>query len=170
MDSTFMFLIQKIGVLYFRQSDYPDAIRYTNESIRIARYCLDNHTASTAPLVRSYSNLYYFYKASGQPKLEYESIDSCLSYALKGKTDFDLAIGPLSDKAEYLFNIGEYSLCGRAAKLGEDMVEESYHGKDSIQQIVFFVTMRANAFSVARDFSSAEKLLESKILPFEKSG
>ena len=45
-----------------------------------------------------------------------------------------------------------------------------YHGKDSIQQIVFFVTMRTNALIVARDFSSAEKLLESKILPFEKSG
>src|SRR5450631_328069 len=169
-DSTFIFLIQKIGVLYFRQSDYPDAILNTNESIRIARYCLDNHTANTAPLVRSYSNLYYFYKAAGQPKQKFEAVDSCLTYALKGKSGFDLAIEPLSDKADYLFDIGEYSLCVRDAKLGEDIVEQYYHGNDSIRLIVFFVTMRANALYISKDLSTAEKLLESKILPFEKSG
>jgi tetratricopeptide (TPR) repeat protein len=169
-DSTYMFLVQKIGLLYFRQSDYPAAILNTRESIRIAKYCLENHTGNELPLVRSYANLDYFYKASGELKQKYEAVDSCLAYALKGKTGFELALEPLSDKANYLFNTGEYSLCGRDAKLGEDIVEEYYHGDDSIRLIVFFVTMRANALYFSSDIDTAEKLLESKILLFKNAG
>jgi tetratricopeptide (TPR) repeat protein len=169
-DSTFMFLTQKIGVLYFRQSDFPHSIDYTNKSIRIAKYCLLNHTGNSLPLVRSYANLYYFYKASGDLKQKFEAVDSCLSYALREKDGFDLAVEPLSDKVDYLFNIGEYSLCKRDAKLGEDIVEEYYHGTNNIRLLVFFVTMRANALYISNDTAAAENLLESKILLFEKTG
>jgi CHAT domain-containing protein len=170
LDSTYMFLVQKIGLFCFRQSDYPEAIHYTKESIRIAKHCLENHTGNELPLVRSYANLDYFYKASGELKEKYEAVDSCLAYALKGKTGFELALEPLSDKVSYLFNIGEYSFCGRDARLGEDIVEEYYHGEDSIRLIVFFVTMRANALFYSNEIAAAEKLLESKIMLFEKTG
>src|ERR1022692_1832011 len=112
-DSSFMFLTQKIAVLYYRQLNYSAAIDFTNQSIRIAKEGILRHTCNTLALVRNYSNLFYFYSASGQLKQKYDAIDSCLAYALKGGNGFDMVIGPLNDKIEYLFNTGEYSLCTR---------------------------------------------------------
>ncbi len=63
-DSSYMLLLQKIGVLYFKQSSYNQAINSTNESIQIAKNFLRN----ALPLVQNYSNLYYYYNSDNQLK------------------------------------------------------------------------------------------------------
>ena len=169
-DSVFIFLVQKIGVLYFRLPDYAAAADYTNESVQIAKNCFLHHVCNALPLIQSYSNLYYVYDASGQPKQKYNAVDSCLAYALKEKTGFDLVIGPLSEKTDYLFNTGDYSSSIRYAQLGQDIVEKFYHEKDSIVDIVHFISMRANALTLANDMAAAEDLINVKISQFERTG
>ena len=169
-DSVFIFLVQKIGVLYFRLPDYAAAADYTNESVQIAGNCFHQLVCNALPLIQSYSNLYYIYDASGQLKQKYNAVDSCLAYALKEKTGFDLVIGPLSEKTDYLFNIGDYSSSIRYAQMGQDIVEKFYHEKDSINSIVYFVTMRANALTLANDMAAAEDLINGKISQFERTG
>ncbi|MEO8412437.1 MAG: CHAT domain-containing protein [Ginsengibacter sp.] len=169
-DSSYMYLMQKIAVLYFRQSDYIKAIDFTNESVRIAKKYVIHHSGSTLALVRNYSNLYFYYDAAGRLKDKYAACDSCVEYAVKGNSGFDLIVGPLSDKVEYLFNSGNYSLCIRDAKLGEDIIKKFYHNKDSIQGIAFFSNEIANALYFSQNIALAEKIAEDKISQFEKTG
>lgn len=169
-DSSFMFLLQKIGVLYFEEFDYLNAINVTNQSIYIAKECIINNCSNTLLLANNYYNLFGYYDALGQTKKKYEVIDSCIAYSIKGNSGFDMTIAALADKTEYLFNKGEYSLCSKNAKLGEDITQKYYHGLDSIQYIVFFVDKQANALYFSKDVLVAEKLLETRILQFKQAG
>ena len=121
-------------------------------------------------MVHNYYNLFYYYGKTGQLEEKYDAIDSCIFYALKGNSGFDMAIKALDDKTEYLFNKGEYSLCSKDAKLGEKIIQKYCHDKDSIKYIVFFVNKQANALYFSKNYSGAEKLLKSRIPQFEQTG
>ena len=169
-DSSFMYLLQKIGGTYYKLSNYQAAIDYTKQSVLVAEKCNTNHSCNMLALVHDYYNLFYYYNVSGQMENKYAAIDSCIVYALKGNTGFDRVIPALTDKINYLFNKGEYSLCNKDAKLGVDIIQKYYHSKDSIEYIVLFVIKQAHCLYFSRDFSGAEKLIESKISQFKQTG
>ncbi|MEP7142798.1 MAG: CHAT domain-containing tetratricopeptide repeat protein [Ferruginibacter sp.] len=173
-DSSFMFLLQMIGFLNFKQTDYQGAINFTNESIVAARKCISNHSCNIQALVHNYSNLFYYYNQTGQLEEKYAAIDSCILYFLQGSGGFNkvrvqMVISALDEKTTYLFNKGEYSLCYRDSKLGEDITEKYYHGEDSTSYIANFVSHQANCLYFSKKISSAEKLSEGKISQLEKT-
>jgi CHAT domain-containing protein len=167
-DSSYMLLLQKLGGVCFKQSDYSAAISFTKESIEIATEGERNDSVSTLALVHNYYNLFHYYGASGNPKEKYSVIDSCIAYALKGSSGFNFAIAALTDKTNYLYNKGEYSSCSRDSRLGEDIIRRYYHEKDSINYILFFVTKQANALYFSNNIYAAEKLLENKVRQFKQ--
>jgi len=169
-DSCFAFLLQKIGVTYYRQGNFEDAIKFTRQSISIANECMSNRSFGYKLIVDNYYNLYYYYGQTENLEKKYEAIDSCISNSIRGNDGFEMAITPLEEKTEYLFNIGEYSLCSKNAKLGEQIIQKYYHEKDSITYIVFFITKQANALYYLKNISSAKKLLFDKISQFKSTG
>ncbi|MEO6454844.1 MAG: hypothetical protein ABIN97_12260, partial [Ginsengibacter sp.] len=169
-DSSFMFLLQKMGVLYFGQSDYTNAIEQTKKSVLIANECIAKNSSTALALIHNYANLFFYYDNTGNIKKKLEAVDSCVLYALKSGSGFDRILVPLSDKTTYLFNKGEYNLCTKNAKLGEDIIQKYYHDKDSITYIVFFIIKRANSLYFSKDFSAAEQLLNDKILQLKRTG
>ncbi len=169
-DSSFMFLQQKIGILYAKEGNYSEAINFTTQSISIAKGYINNHSCNMLSLVDNYYNLHFHYNEIEQTEQKYDAIDSCIAYAIKGSVGFDKVIAPLDDKTEYLFNKGEYSSCSKVAKLGEEIIQKYFHGKDSIEYIVEFVARQANALYFSGNIYEAEKILESKILQFKQTG
>lgn len=121
-------------------------------------------------LVDNYYNLFYYYNQTKQLVNKYAAIDSCTAYAIKGNVGFDKAIAPLNDQTEYLYNKGEYSLCNKTAKLGEEIIRKHYNGEDSIRYMEAFVIKQVNALDISNNISAAEELLEDKILQFRKKG
>lgn len=168
-DSSYMFLMQKIGVLYHRKGNYVAAIDFTKESINSAKTS-PNAYRITSLLVDNYYNLFYYYNETKQFENKYAAIHSCIAYAIKGNVGFDKVIAPLNDQTEYLYNKGEYSLCNKIAKLGEEIIRKYYNGKDSISYIVAFVIKQVDALYISNNISAAEELLEEKILQFRKKG
>ncbi len=169
-DSVFMFLLQKIGVLYFRQYDYAAAIGFTRESILIARQLPATDSSKALALASDYYNLYYFYSQTKQLQKKYEAIDSCITYALQGEKGLQMVLAPLEEKTDYLFNKGQYSLCTSDARLGEEIIRAEHGNKDSIEYVVFFVNEQANALYFSKNMPAARQLLENKISQFEKAG
>jgi CHAT domain-containing protein len=165
-DSVYMMLLQKIGVLYFRKADYLKAISFTNESVTLAKLYISN----ALPLVQNYSNLFFYYNRAGDEKNEYEVIDSCIEYAFKCNAGFDMTIGPLEEKVQYLFSKGQYSLCTRYARLGQNITVNYYHDKDSIGTIAFFIIMHANALYFSKNSAEAEIILQNSVSEFLQNG
>ncbi|MEO7047310.1 MAG: hypothetical protein ABI091_18555, partial [Ferruginibacter sp.] len=169
-DSSYMYLLQKIGILYFSQSNYKKAIEFTKQSIQIAIQCVQRYSHNTLSLVENYYNLQYYFEASGQMKSKYDAIDSCITYALQGSTGFDMALASIKDKVEYLFNKGEFSSCIFYSKLGEHITQKYYHKKDSLTYIVYFLTKHVNALYFSKNIPTAENILETTIRQFKTKG
>ena len=169
-DSSFMYLLQKKGVLYFKLGNYTKAIEATNLSVQIAKDCINRRGYSTLSLVNNFYNLYFFYSESGQQTKKYETIDSCVAYTLKGNCGYDMAIELLKIKADYLFDKGDYSLCKKDAALGSAIIQYYHQKKDSLDYVVSFVNMQANTLYFSDSTATAIKLLESKKLQFTQSG
>lgn len=168
-DSSFMFLLQKLAVLYYRELNYSFAIDLTNQSIQIAKECVKNNTSNTLPLVRNFSNLSYYFQSTGDLKKKYDAIDSCINYSLIGNCGFDLSVKAVIEKVEYLLNSGKYSFCIKYSKMGEEIIKKYYHEKDSIKYIVYFITQQANSLFLFQDTDSAENLLQKKVLQFNQT-
>ena len=166
-DSGMVYLLQKIGVLFSKQGEYLKAIDYTIASISKAKEDIKLKYYNALILIDNYYNLYYYYSLTNQLQKKYSSIDSCIYYAFDQNNKYDLLIDPLNDKSDYLFNKGAYDQCSKNAKLGQDIIQKYYHGTDSIQYIVIFVTRQANALYISKNLLAAKQLLEKKVQEFE---
>jgi len=169
-DSTYMFLLKKIGVAYKGENNFLQAINYTNQSIQVAEKCITNNTCTAAALVNNYYNLFFYYSEIGELGKKFKAIDSCIKYALKDTQYITMVIAPLAEKTKYLFAKGEYSLCIKNAKLGEQIIQQYYHQKDSIDYIEAFVILQANALYFSKEITAAENLLNKKIINFKQTG
>lgn len=168
-DSILLFLLQKIGVIFSRQGNYEQAIDYTNQSIFLAKVSIQAGYINARILIDNYYNLYYCYSQLNQLQKKYAGIDSCIKYAFAENSNYDLLIDPLNDKSDYLFNKGAYDECSKNAKLGQEIIEKYYHGTDSLDYTVIFVTRQANALYISKNLAAATILLEAKIKQFENS-
>ncbi len=169
-DSSFMYLLQREGVLYYKQSNYRKAIEVTNQSVQIAKNCLSTGRCSTLALVKNYYNLYSYYNIMGEPAKKYSMIDSCVAYTLQGNSGYEMTLKLLWLKTEYLFNKGEYSLCKKDAALGQAMIQYYHEKKDSLDYVVSFVNMQANTLYFSDSIGAAINLLERKKLQFSQCG
>jgi tetratricopeptide (TPR) repeat protein len=158
-DSTYMFLLQKIGKFYFKQSDFINAVHITNQSIVVARECLKINPANSLPIVDGYYNLHYYFNVMGDEEKKYDAIDSCIAYSLKGNIGFDKTIPVLQDKTSRLFNKGEYSACITNAELGISLMQQ-YHGDNSVAYMILFTDNLVNSLIFSADISTAEKILD----------
>jgi CHAT domain-containing protein len=97
-----------------------------------------------------------------------EAIDSCLSNNLKAITDFYKTIFVLQENVIALYNKGDYNLCIDRSALAEALIHKHYRYFDSLDQIVFFITYKADALHALRRFNEEERFLKSKSKEFAK--
>ena len=161
-DSVYTLLLQKIGVLYYLQSDFSEAVKYVENSIARAKNPSQGQPAYDYVIVDSYYKLIFYYDSLNQPQKSRACIDSCICYVIKKNTNYDIACNALVNKVAYLFNVGDYMLCSVNAALGECLVENYYHHSDSVSFINYFVNFYANSLYISHKIPLLEKLLKSR--------
>jgi CHAT domain-containing protein len=161
-DSLHVTVLQKIGLLYYKQSDFTRAVAYTQRSILSAKDLMPGHTMYDNAVVQSYYNLNFYYESLHQPEKKQQAIDDCIAYALKKSTAYDVACQALETKTNDLFNKGDYSFCIVNAKLGEALVKKYYHEDDSLSYINSFIISRANSLYISHKLSALKTLLGTR--------
>lgn len=169
-DSTYTLLLQKIGLLYSKQSDFLNAVAYTKKSIDNARSPYPGQATYDSAIVKSYYNLNFYYSSLNQTKNVYDCIDSCIAYSIKKNTAYDIASLALGKKASCLFDKGDYSLCTSNALVGEGIMKNYYHGRDSISLAAYFITVEMNPLYFSHKIPVLEKLLKASEKDFESTG
>ncbi|MDB5276273.1 MAG: hypothetical protein JWR61_1228 [Ferruginibacter sp.] len=169
-DSVYMFLLQKISILFFKQQQFSNAINFANQSLGLAKQYIKNKAGSDLAVIDNYYNLTFYYQSAGEPDKKYAATDSCIYYCLKANTGFEKAVAGLSDKTDYLFNTGEYGPCITNAEMGEALTKKYFHGKDSIAYLVSFIINKANSLYYSKNIVEAATFLETKMKPFVRSG
>lgn len=170
LDSAYMYLLQKTGVLYSRTANFEKAIDVTRASVTIAKQCFKNNRCNTLPIVEGYYNLYYYHDQKNQLPEKYDAIDSCISYSLKEGLGFEIAISALADKTQYVFNKGEYEDCIKNATLGEEILAKNNQIPNNIGRSVFFINLKSGAIYLSGNLAAAEVILENKKTALEQAG
>lgn len=162
-DSTHALLLQRIGVLYFKQGDFIQAIHFTRLSINMVAMNVLKPSTNTTYLIKNYYNLSFYYAQLNKQKENIEAIDSCINIANRLKIIDDYYLYALSEKLEHLFNIGEYNRCYQYAVMGETAIAAFAHSSDSIGYVINFLTLKVNVLLNFKNYDLAEKLLKNKV-------
>lgn len=162
-DSTHAYLLQRIGVVYYKLADFLHAASYTNAAIAIINNNLAKPSINPNGLIDCYYNLKIYYDSLNQVIEKYAAIDSCLILAVNAKNITMDIMSILKMKVDHLYDIGDYQGSMENAKVGETLTKTYIHGKDSMESIIFFLLSEVKVLFVFGNYDAAEKLLSNKI-------
>ena len=169
-DSIHALLLQRIGVMFFKQSEYTKALQYTRQSIVINSPGSDASATSKKDLVRSYYNLASIYDELNRPAERINALDSCVAMAMKTNSVDIYSLYSLKQKVEYLFDLGDYQRAFASAEMGESMIKQYLHGSDSIDYVVNLVTHKLNALREFKQYELAQKIVSKEIYDCQAIG
>jgi len=165
-DSTFVFLLQRLGLLYYLKGDFPSAVNYTRRAVRLLEEkCPPNPFFA----IKCYFNLRIFYDSLHQKKDYLTAVDSCISIAMKAGAADNRTVMALWNKAEYYYSIGDYDRCYRSTLLGQALTRQYISGIDSLRLIRAISTYAFNALLQLGKYDQVETLLKEKIREFAQT-
>jgi len=163
-DSTHSLLLQRIGVLYFSQGEYTEALQYTSKSIAISTNKIaGNASAGPKLIIRSYSNLARIYGTLDRVPEKMDALDSCVAIAVRTGSVDAYSLQALLHRVEYLFEIGDYRRGFVSANMGEAIIKKYVPGIDSMKHTINFLTWKVSALVDFKEYSEAEQLVVTKI-------
>ncbi|HYJ37661.1 MAG TPA: hypothetical protein VEV87_03560, partial [Chitinophagaceae bacterium] len=162
-DSSHALLLRRIGVVYGQLFDYPNAIDFTNQAIKIIRANAGKPSINISHLSNCYYNLHLYYGFTGQETQKREAIDSCIANDLRIGGNYAFSSYLFGDKVSYLFFKGEYILCIKYANLAEDILQEPGQMDAKCNIIVY----HANALILLKRYKEAENLLNGQMKAFQ---
>jgi CHAT domain-containing protein len=159
-DSTHAYLLQRIGVMYFNQSDYLHAVQYTRKAIRIIETNEKKTDINPLRRIDCYFNLMFYYDSLKLFTKKNQIVDSCVSLALNMKAIDEKIMEAMENKARYLFNVGDYQGCINYASICEKVAQD-YHLEDSRFAMGLF-TWHIDALLFSKNYQAAEEVLKKK--------
>ena len=110
-DSAYALLLMSIGKFNYEMGDYLSAAEYYRQSIQMINSNADKPWMNPNMAIVSYYRLNVIYDSLHHVSDEMRALDSCISIAVRRKINNLYNLAALYKKTEYLFNIGDYSIC-----------------------------------------------------------
>lgn len=169
-DSTHALLLQRIAVLYAKQSKCSEAITYLHLSNQLVRNNVKKQTVDPAFLIKNYYYLYRIYDSTGKPDKSTATLDTSMLVfnSLKShrqrRSGVNYVLWLVLQKTNAFYNVGDYRRCSDYASKGVTYLPE-YTGSDmdSMRYVTAFLTWKANAFLAMQKWNQAEALLKNKV-------
>lgn len=163
-DSTFAFLLQRVGALYYLKGDLPNAVSYTHRAIRL----LGDKCPATAPpyLVKWYHYMVIFFDALHQKKEFLAAIDSTLSIALRHEVVNFNVIFDHWQKTGYYYDIGDYDRSYKNALFNQSLIRKYSSGEDSLNLTLGCLYHMYNSLHQLGKYDQERELLERSIDQF----
>jgi len=161
--ATYAIFLRKLGVAYFNATDYSRAVQYTLKSEQILRKVTERSSANVQDLSDCYFNLQIYYDSLGEVLLQGEAMDSCLAIDSRINSDYYNSCFSIGSKIRHLFNKGDYFLCLKYCTLGETLIQQHYHYRDSFDILFYIQTYKVDALVLLKDFINAERILLHKV-------
>ncbi|HMG67678.1 MAG TPA: CHAT domain-containing tetratricopeptide repeat protein [Chitinophagaceae bacterium] len=172
-DSTHALLLQRIGAMYYRQTDYLKAMEYMVKSIKIVRAHLGGPSVNPRFLIVDYYSLSFIYGALGLTREKVAALDSCEMVSQRLQYVDPLVLYAIFQKVEYYMGTGDFHRCinyaDKCTNLAIDYYKSIPDGLDKMNEYVSgcFV-WKVNALMELNEYQIAEQLLVQKIKEYRK--
>ncbi|MES1223457.1 MAG: tetratricopeptide repeat protein, partial [Bacteroidota bacterium] len=174
-DSTYAWLIYKIGSHYYVYSSSTDGIKYLQEYINFYKPGINDGVVTNEGVVNSYYFLSKLYDGLNNIASR-NANDSCIIISERLNDPYNAAcLQCLAARTQYFYDIGEYKLCTNDAEKCENYargflkIVTSKDLKDFGESVINYnLHWRINALTAMKRFAEAEKLLASKVEEYNK--
>jgi CHAT domain-containing protein len=168
MDSAGAFLLQRIGVMYFRKADYYTAVKYTLSSLQVLEELEKTPHGYPAQKIKCYSNLSIYYDSLGLNGKMNNALDSCIAIGLRTASTDSTVLYRLSDKIKNLLDAGDYARCIDYAAMGQILADR--YGLQHSNAMRRIRSWKINALTFMKDFDEVAAELKNKISEYSQSG
>ena len=168
MDSGDAFLLQRIGVMYFKKADYTTAVRYTLSSLDLLNLLQRRTYINPFQKFKCYWNLNIYYDSLGLPGKRNEVIDSCIRIGQNSNLKDSILLYVLKEKIVNLIKIGEYSRSVQYSLLSQNLAEK--YGNEQSQANRQIFAWKINALIFLKEFPLIRNELNDKIQEYSKIG
>lgn len=120
-DSTRVLLLRALAGLYFKQNNYPAAIKYIRKVIEVMQYTRDRKAVDITQLPGIYYWLAIMQKSAKNVAEELKALDSCATIGGRLKYIDRSVFFAWYRRAEYYYDLGDYHHCITFAKTCEDL-------------------------------------------------
>ncbi|HEX4849337.1 MAG TPA: CHAT domain-containing tetratricopeptide repeat protein [Puia sp.] len=183
-DSTYGFLLRRIGMTYYAQADYLKAIDYFNHSVDVVLANTNKGSVNPEDLIVSYYYLGIFYDALNNEQEKMKAINKCIDESVQLSLSRRLIpnsqisyIFALYERIQYFFNTGDYYSCLEDALMCEKLSLEFVRNPSTTKyhELLNGYASSSLGWSVQallelKKFPDAEKLLTNKLDEYKKSG
>jgi len=175
-DSTYSFLLGRIGKTYYDNGDFLTAIQFYHQSIDLLTRNAGKASVNPAHLPGRYYYLALCYGALNYVSKKFEAVDSCFRISMRLNYIDRSSLKALEMRTQYYFDIGDYQNCIDYAQKWRSLAVE-YANRNVGEEHA--VGESANKSSLGWEvkallqlgkFEQAEKLLKDKLGQFQKEG
>lgn len=175
-DSTHVFLLGRIGEIYFNQSDYLRAVQYRRQAIEIITANVDKPSVKPRTLPGRYYWLSVAYDSLNNFAEKMKALDSCSAIAIRLKYVDRACLIALYTRVEYYFDMGDYHRCIDYAIKCELLAREFADKNTGLEKDAgegyasSSLGWHVNALIKLKKFEQADELLKNKIEEYKKAG
>ncbi|MBS1574544.1 MAG: CHAT domain-containing protein [Bacteroidetes bacterium] len=177
-DSTYAWLIKKIGTTYYYSGSSSEALPYFQEYINFYRTDANKSIVTDNGVIDSYYFISMIYDGVNNVVEKRKATDSCIIISERSAVPYNPScIRCLSERIQYFYDIGEYKLCINDAEKCEKAAKEylktaTYPGEIDLGQSAIKQSFhwRINALIALYRFLEVEKLLANKAVDYAKAG
>jgi CHAT domain-containing protein len=175
-DSSYTFLLSRIGSTYSSMGEYLKAVEYCRRSIRMISENAVNPSIKIRDIIDRYYWLSVYYESLNNVSGKMQAWDSCEYYAnkLHGETEMSY-IRVLFSKAEHYFDVGDYhnciyfaNRCRMLATRYSNTIGDKSWSWIGAQMAESSLGWEVKALMTINENDSAEKLLNNKLKEYKK--
>ncbi len=167
-DSADAFLLQKIGVMYFKKGDYTVAVKYTISSLDLLYNLQYRIHINPLQKFKCYWNLNIYFDSLGLSGKRNEVIDSCITIGQNANLKDSILLYAIKEKIINLIKSGEYSRSVQYSLLSQNLAEKYGNEQTQINRQIF--AWKINALIFLKEFRSVRNELKNKIQEYTKIG
>ena len=166
-DSIYTLLLQRIGVLYYNQYKYLNAIKYVTLANNLIAGNLRKTGVDPTQKARNYYILSLSYDSLKMPFDKLACEDSCIFILDRLPNEKNInsmlkfTLNRLWRRVLSLSDVGEYKRAGDFVQMGERILRKSRGFADSLKYQGNFLSNKVNTFIAVKNYAAAEAMLRN---------
>jgi CHAT domain-containing protein len=152
-----------ISCIYYDEGEYGKAIQWADRARSLFRKARGSRNENLLHLSKTFYLMVACYDSLDQYTMQMNMVDSCISVDKEMDTDYYNTSLLIGEQVAWLHNKGDYRACIRYADLGEAILRQYYHGKDSLQVTTSMAVYKVQSHMYLGELEVAQKLILSRI-------
>lgn len=152
-----------ISCIFYDNGDYQKSIQWAEMARVHLRRASGGKYENLQHLAKTFYLLVACYDSLDLYQMQMNMVDSCISVDKESNTDYYNTCLLILEQVAWLHNKGDYRACITYADLGEAILKQHYHDKDSVRRSVSIIVYKVQCHMYLGELEIAQKILQTTL-------